>query len=118
LPPPPERVHVDLREYRISYKPPSLGGRVVFRVRNTGRRKHDLVLVPLPEGLPPIQEQIRSNQRRAVGTLASVKVLLPGRSAVVAADLPPGRYGMVSLVEDSSGTSDAKKGMASEFRVP
>lgn len=117
LPRPPAAVNVSLREYGIKFNPPASAGRAVFRVRNGGSKKHELVLVPLPEGLPAIQEQVRLKVRRAVGTLALVKPLRPGGTAVLAVDLAPGRYGMVGLLEDSKGVSDAKKGMAAEFRV-
>jgi len=117
LPPTPPVINVALREYHLDYQPPTFAGRVVFRVRNAGTKKHELVLVPLPEGLPPIQDQVRSKARQAVGTLAFVKPLPPRGSAVFAADLAPGRYGMVCLLQDSSGVTDARKGMASEFRV-
>jgi len=117
LPRHPAVVDVSLREYRFEYKPPASSGRVVFQVQNAGRREHELVLVPLPEGMPSLTQQLHSEQRRAVKPLAFLQPLRPGTRGVFAVDLQRGRYGMVSFVKDAKGVLDATKGMASEFRV-
>lgn len=117
LPPPPQVVNVQMREYAFAYDRPISPGRTVFRVHNSGRRTHELVLIPLPEDFPPLDEQFRSKTGRLIAPLGRVRPLKPGRSGTFAVDLTPGRYGMASLVDDSDGTSDARKGMTSEFRV-
>lgn len=117
LPPSPQVVEVKMREYAFDYDRSIGPGRTVFRVHNTGRRRHDLVLIPLPQDLPPIDVQLRSKTRRVVAPLGRVRPLRPDASGTFAADLAPGRYGMVSFVTDATGTTDADKGMNTEFRV-
>lgn len=92
-------------------------GRQVFRITNRGATNHSLVLVSLPEDVPPIVEQLRSDDRRGVPTFAKVPARPPGSDDIFAVDLPPGRYGLVCFVTDPDGVSHAAKGMASEFRV-
>lgn len=117
LPPSPTVVNVSLRDYRFDYKAPAGSGRVVFHVQNAGKLRHELVLLVLPEDLPPLQEQLRSKQRRAVATLAFLKPLRPGERGIFAVDLKHGRYGMACFVRGSDGVPYSRKGMASEFRI-
>lgn len=117
LPASPARVEISMRESQFDYKPPASRGRTVFHVSNAGTHEHELVLVSLPKDLPPIQEQLRSKSRKSVGTVAFVKPLPPGKSAVFALDLQRGRYAMVCPLKSPDGMSYARKGMASEFSV-
>lgn len=117
LPARPQTVDVVMREYRFDYTPPASAGRVVFNVRNGGRLHHDLVLVLLPEDVPPLAEQLRGSDRRVVATIASVPDRAPGQRATFATDLAPGRYGLICFVKDADGVQHAQKGMSSEFRV-
>ena len=117
LPPSAQTVTVKVREGSFDY-PRIPAGRVVFRVVNTGRADHQLALVPLPESFPPIQEQLRGKRRRVVNPLASVPDLRPGARATFAADLEAGRYAFVDFTVDRDGVSHARKGEASEFRIP
>lgn len=115
-PPPPQIANVQLREYRFDYaaiRP----GRTVFRVRNAGQLKHELVVLPLPKNLPPIDVQLHSKTRQLLAPLAHLKPLAPAGRGTFAVDLVPGRYAMISFVKDRKGMSDALKGMSSEFRV-
>lgn len=106
-----------MREYRFDHPPQAPRGRVVFRVRNSGALTHELILVQLAEDVPPIQEQIRSDARRAVDTIATLRNRPPGSNGTFAADLQPGRYAFICFIRDADGVSHAIKGMASEFRV-
>lgn len=110
-------VDVALSEYRFRYEAPTSPGRVIFRARNDGSRKHELLLLPLPEDFPPIRDQVRGKTRRPVGTLAFLKPVRPEDDGVFAVDLRPGRYAMVCFLEASRGITHARKGMASEFRI-
>lgn len=93
-------------------------GRVVFRMRNTGKIDHQLVLVRLPTGLPgTLDSQLHSPNRLRVETLDIVSAVAPGDAAVFAADLAPGRYGVVCLLRDRDGQSHALKGMNGDVRV-
>lgn len=117
LPPAPAKVVVAMSENRFAYKPPRSTGRVVFEARNDGRVDHELVLVIVPEELPPLDEQLRSGTRRVIATLASVPRRQPGRRGTFAVDLEPGRYGIICFVQDADGVQHAQKGMSSEFRL-
>ena len=106
-----------MREYGFGYDRSVRPGRTVFRVRNTGRLSHELVLIPLPKNFPPIDVQLRSKKRQVIAPIAHLQPVQPGRSGTFAVDLAPGRYAMVSFVTDRNGMSEALKGMNSEFRV-
>lgn len=117
LPPSPHVVAVHMREYAFGYDRSIAPGRTVFRVRNTGRLRHDLVLIPLPNDFPPIDVQLHSRTRRAIASVAHLPPVRPDRSGTFAVDLTPGRYAMVSFVAEGNRKSDALQGMSSEFRV-
>lgn len=100
------------------YRRPVPAGRVVFVVRNVDQVKHELQLVPLPEDMPPVQEQLHGSQRRELAPVAGVPGRAPGQRGVFAVDLIPGaRYGLVDTLLDADGQPFALKGMASEFRT-
>lgn len=117
LPPPPAFVEVTMDEYRFKHEGPVPTGRVVFGLRNVGNVDHELVLVPLPEDLPPLRDQIRSDDRLALGTLAHPPPLTAGDAATFAVQITPGRYGLVCFLEDPDGIPHFRKGMHSELVV-
>lgn len=106
-----------MADYRFHYGEAIAAGRVLFRVINTGSADHSLSLLPLTEDIPPIDEQLRGTERRAIVPLAAIKARPPGTATTVAVDLAPGvRYAMVCFVDDAEG-SHALRGMSSEFRT-
>lgn len=115
-PPPPAVVQVSMDEYRFAYEPPRSPGRIVFDARNDGRVDHQLVLIHLPEGVPSIDRQLRSKDRKVVPTVATLAAREPGRRGTFAVDLDPGRYALVCFVNDPDG-QHAQKGMSAEFRI-
>ena len=117
MPPPPGSVKVRMAEYRFELAPVAPRGRVVFNVDNVGAVDHALTLIELPEDFPPLDEQLHSDMRRGVATLARVPARPPGGGSRFAVDLPPGRYGLVCFVADPDGVLHALKGMNAEFRV-
>ncbi len=106
-----------MSEYKFDMDGSPPGGRVVFRARNLGRLDHELVLVALPEDLPPIQEQLRSDERRPASSIARIPPRVSGSTGTFAVDLSPGRYAFVCFVVDADGQQHARKGMSAEFRV-
>lgn len=120
-PPPPEGppvVEVIMTEYRFDYDRPVPAGRVVFRFVNAGQANHRPSLLPLPEDLPPITEQLRGDQRVVAVPFAGISTREPGETGVFAVDLEPGvRYGIICFARGPDGQSHALKGMASEFRA-
>ncbi|MGH2703665.1 MAG: hypothetical protein ACRDJ4_00785 [Actinomycetota bacterium] len=117
LPPAPAVVEITMREYAYEYERPIPRGRVVFRVRNEGSLQHELVLIIIPEGVPPLDQQLRGSERRVVSTFVSMPPRAPGGTGTFAVDLEPQRYGLVCFVTDPDGQQHALKGMSSEFRV-
>lgn len=116
FPPRPATVRVTMDEYRFGYQPPKTRGRLVFEARNVGRIDHQLVLTYLPPGVPPIDRQLRSENRRVVPTVANLPPRRPGGRGTFAVDLEPGRYALICFVRDPDG-QHAQKGMSSEFRI-
>jgi hypothetical protein len=117
LPPSPQQLDVVMTEYAFQHLAELPPGRTVFQVRNAGSLPHSLVLVELPEDFPPLAEQLVSDVRRAVPTLAQVPERPPGSRDTFAVDLEPGRYGLICFVMDPDGVLHARKGMSSELRV-
>ena len=117
MPPSPPIVHVSLRDYWFDFNAHAFPrGRVVFQISNGGKQYHQLALVPLPPGFPPIKEQVEGTQRRVISELVSSPPLQPGASDTFAADLWPGRWGFIDFFIGPEG-SHASKGDAAEFRV-
>lgn len=107
-----------MRDYRYDHTPSVTRGRVVLRVRNAGRDRHDLTLVGLPDGSPRAADLFRGDTPRTFATIANLHDLRPGTGDAFAVDLAPGRYAMLCFVKDRRGVFHAEgKGMASEFRV-
>jgi uncharacterized cupredoxin-like copper-binding protein len=117
LPAPPATMDVTMREYTFDNPATVHSGRIVFTVNNAGTMKHEAILVALPPDAPPIGEQLKSENRMGVATVATLRNRAPGSSGTFAADLPPGRYAFICFVTDPNGVSHALKGMSSEFRV-
>lgn len=92
-------------------------GRVVLRIVNAGSSVHKLTLAPLHKDYPPVAEQLKGTQRRAISTVAATAAQAPGAATSFAVDLGPQRYGVFCLIIEADGTDHARKGMASEFRV-
>lgn len=118
LPPPPAKMDVTMREYAFDNPSTVAAGRVVFRVHNAGTMDHEAILVRLPDDAPPIAEQLRSESRMGVETVATLRDRAPGSDGTSAADLRAGRYAFICFIADPDGKSHADKGMSSEFRVP
>lgn len=111
-------VVVTMDEYRFDYDPEVPAGRVVFRFDNVGQLPHRATMLPLPDDLPPIDEQLRGTERQVINPFAGIPDRPPGASGTFAVDLLPGvRYAIICFVEDPDGQSHAQKGMASEFRA-
>lgn len=118
LPRPAPVVKITMREYRFDYDPDIPSGRVVFRLVNKGRVSHRPSLLPLPENVPPIDEQLRGSKRRGISAFAGVPDRRPGAIGTFAVDLVAGRrYALVCYARDRDGSVHALKGMNSEFRA-
>lgn len=105
-----------MRDYRFAHQRSVSRGRIVLRVRNAGRHKHDLTLVPLAANLP-LSDLFRG-EGHTFATLANLPDLRPGGGHTFAVDLPPGRYAMLCFVKGRRGVVHAEgKGMLSELRV-
>lgn len=113
----PPVVVITMREYRFDYDRNIPGGRVVFRFVNKGKRPHRPSLLPLPEDLPPIDQQLHGSKRRALKPFAGIPDQKPGATDTFAVDLIAGRrYALICYAQDPDGRPHALKGMNSEFR--
>ena len=115
-----------MREYAFDFDPSALHrGRVIFKMVNDGRLVHRMILVPWPEGYPPIDVQLTGQDRRIVQQAVAIRNLEPagpgqqhGMTESFAFDLAPGRYAFLCLYADPDGVSHANKGMVREFQIP
>lgn len=119
LPPSAPSVRLTMREYGFEGVPATLeAGPVVFRAHNRGRLSHEIVLVPLPRGLPGgLAQAVRSKTHRAATVIALLAPRPPGSGITFASHLSRGRYGLVCFVRDPDSESHAVKGMTAEFEV-
>lgn len=118
VPASPPVVAVTMTEYAFQFNSNILPGRVVFQVSNDGREPHLMNLVPLPEDLPPLDDQLRGSERRILPPFARVTTLQPGQSGTFAVDLEAGvRYGLICNLVDASNEVHAELGMNAEFRA-
>lgn len=117
LPASPATVRVTMDEFRYGAPESFPAGRVVIRTRNAGDLNHDLVVIEIPQDLPPLGEQLQSDARRATTTVSILPPQKPGEQTAFALDLEPGRYGMLCFVPGDDGTPHALEGMHREFRV-
>ncbi len=105
-------------DHRFEFDHDVPAGRVVFRLKNAGRAPHQMTMLPLPDELPPIAEQLRGTERRLVEPFAGVYERKPGDTGTFAVDLVAGRrYAMICAVTAEDGEPHWKKGMATEFRT-
>lgn len=117
LPPSPPVVTITMDEWRFEHPAELPRGRVVFRVVNAGSAVHRLTLAPLHKDYPPVAEQLKGTERRAITTVAAIAAQAPGATTSFAVDLGPQRYGIFCLIIEPNGKDHARSGMASEFRV-
>lgn len=119
LPGGPQVVTIALEEYRFTYTAPTAPGRVIFRFENKGKLVHQPDMLPLGREVPPIDEQLRGDERVAVAPFAGIPPRNPGETGAFAVDLQPGqRYAFVCFARDpDDDESHALKGMATEFRA-
>lgn len=117
LPKGPAVVDVVLDEYSFAVEGEMARGRVVVRADNAGGEDHEILVVFLPKGVPPIREQLAGDERRTVASMAQTARLPAGAEGGFAVDLGPGRYAFLCFIEAPDGTPHALKGMAWEFRV-
>lgn len=117
-PPSVPEVEVDMYDYGFRFDTSVPAGRVIFRVRNTGSVPHRVTLVPLPEDVPPIEEQVAGDERRTVNPLGATNRRAPGTGSAFAVDLEKGRrYALICYEKDDEGVVHARKGGAAEFRA-
>ena len=109
--------NITMVDYRFQAPSTIPVGRVVFDVVNRGQHPHELVLVPLPSNFPPLNQQLHSNTRRALPTIAYLPAVPPGGDGTFAVDLAAGRYGIISFVQGSDGNIDALRGMNAEIHA-
>lgn len=117
-PPTVPEITVTLQDGAIELDQPVPSGRVVFRVHNAGTMRHRVTLIPLPDDLLPLEEQLAGDERRSVSPLGATNTHPPGEGTAFAVDLEPGqRYGFVCFEETDDGTVHARTGENAEFRA-
>lgn len=118
LPAPPPVVDVSMVEHAFRYEGRIPSGQVVFRVRNDGKVIHRFSLVPLPDDFPPLDEQLKGDERRSTTTVARTSPLRRGEQANIAVELAAGqRYGVVCFIVDRNQVPHGRLGMNFEFRA-
>lgn len=111
-------VTVTMDEYRVDVPRSLPAGRVVFRIVNAGDEAHEPEFVPLPEDMPPINEQLQGDQRAAIAPFAGIPPVEPGETGTFAVDLVPNvRYAFICFARTADGQLHARLGESAEFRA-
>lgn len=119
LPAGPAVITVTMTEFGYKIDRPVPPGRVIFRMVNAGHLVHEPNLFPLTDEVPPIDQQVRGDNRIVLAPFAGVPARQPGQVGAFAVDLEAGqRYAFVCFARTPDGQSHAKLGMAIEFRPP
>ena len=97
-------------------------GETEITFENTGEEKHELFMVGLSEDAPPLEKLISMPQEEAQKFFAGPPTVIPpidpGATETATADLQPGNYAMVCLVESKKEMKPhAFLGMVNEFTV-
>lgn len=117
-PPKPESLTLSMTEYRFGHRSDVRPGRVVVRVSNQGSAAHEMTFLQLPPDFEgTLDAQLRSSTRRALPTIMVLTAVAPGKRAIFALDLAPGRYGMFCGLRDADGVQHFLEGMTSELTV-
>lgn len=117
-PPQPESLQVSMSEYKYGHRSEIRPGRVVVRVFNRGSLSHDMTFLQLPPDFEgTIDSQLRSSIRRPLPTIMVLPAVDPGKKAIFALDLAPGRYAMFCALRDPDDVQHFLKGMSSEVVV-
>lgn len=120
LPPAAKEIPVKMSEYSFHFDPAAITeGRRTFRVLNTGRLGHNLLLYAISDGAPSAKAQLEANDFSFDTEIAGVFTQSPGGSDSFAADLSAGkRYLFVCQVRDADNKAHYEKGMIAEFKIP
>lgn len=116
LDPDATRIDVTAADYHFDLEAPTSAGRYSFVMTNTGAEVHLMALVHLEDGATA--EQVIESEGE-VGMIESFEsdIAPPGSTAVVTADLTPGRWVLVCPVPNEEGTQHHLLGMVHEFEI-
>jgi hypothetical protein len=120
-PPPRATVEIELSDQGISVTPPFRGGSQSARIRNTGARTHQALLIRLPDGVQAADELewFRNGSRgvRPGHPVGGVIELQAGGEAWIGVDIRPGRYLLLCAVPAPDGKRHFDHGMLHAFTI-
>jgi hypothetical protein len=110
-----------LKDYDFELSKPLAAGRYTIRIENAGPQPHEVAFVRLKDKKKPIDfaEWGEKQVGPAPGTLhGGVSAIMPGTSAFVNVDLPPGEYGLICFLPDmKDGKGHFHHGMIKQVKV-
>lgn len=109
-------IDVAATDYAFDVELPSEPGAYSFVMTNDGTEPHLMILVQLEPDVS-IEDVMASEGETGVLASHESAVAAPGSTAVVSAELAPGRWVLVCPIPDSDGVSHADHGMVVEFTV-
>ena len=96
-------------------------GETEITLTNDGKEKHELAMVGIKEGAPPIEELAKLPEDEAQKHFATqpfgIPPVEPGETGSVTEDLKPGLYAMVCFVETKDGKPHVALGMVNQVTV-
>ena len=92
-PAPAARIAITLKEFTIA-PTPAVGraGRVTFRVQNTGRIRHEFVVLRTNK---PADALLKGNEASEAGNVGEIPGLAPGETKTLRLDLKAGHYALI-----------------------
>ena len=115
-------VSVTAVEYAFQVESPTVpAGETTFTFKNEGKEQHELAMVGIKEGAPPLEELVKLSDKEVekyfatqpFGTNGPIK---PGETTEFTEELKPGLYAMVCFVE-TDGKPHVQLGMVNQLTV-
>lgn len=110
-------------DFAFEAPPTAPSGKTNVVFENGGQEPHELVMVPLANNAPPIQELIELSEKEAEKYFAGEPIsshgpIKPGETKEIKADLQAGTYGLVCFVQSKQEkTPHAFLGMVNTLTV-
>lgn len=124
-PEPASNATITLDEYKFVIDGTLTAGMQTLRIHNIGKEPHEVLMMPLPEGVtlqqmlagpPEGHDEHAAEPELPSGEVQGLWVIDPGATAYVTVNLQPGNYGLVCSVPDADGPH-MMQGMALEVAV-
>lgn len=109
-------------DYAFQVGSPTIpAGETEITFTNDGKEEHELAMVGIKEGAPPLEELVKLPEDEVEQYFATqpfgIQPIKPGKTETATEDLKPGLYAMVCFVETKDGKPHVALGMVNQLTV-